>query len=287
MSDEFSPLSTSRLVNSVLKLVQTFFAENPHIGNSSHGLEHAKAVHHHAVQALQHLQRPPPEDVWEDIEIAALMHDLDDHKYFQQRSADTSTELKLHSKYPNTKKLLTKLSSPTLSLKRQNHILYLISLVSCSENGNSVPSDIQSSQAYHLLIPRWADRLESSGAIGVVRCYQYNQERNLKLSSTISPRPITEKEVWEFATPQRFQKYQERNGSSYDMISHYYDKLLHIARPPPEIVQNEYLERVAKLRVKNLLMVCLSFGRNGVVDEDYILELSKSSNCERQSCEAN
>ena len=57
------------------------------------------------------------------------------------------------------------------------------------------------------------------------------------------------------------------------MISHYYEKLLHVASPPPGIARNEYLERMARLRVKDLLMVCLRFWRTDIVDEDHILEL--------------
>ena len=57
------------------------------------------------------------------------------------------------------------------------------------------------------------------------------------------------------------------------MISHYYDKLLHVARPPPEIVRNKYLEDMAKDSSKELVEVCLRFGETGVVDEDYILSL--------------
>lgn len=276
MATQSSSLSTSPLINSAITQVEQFCNENPQLGNSSHGFDHAKKVHHHALKALQCLQTPPSHDVSEDIELAALMHDLDDHKYFPQRKS-TLNEQPLQSTYPNALSLLSKLD-PKLSLKRKTHILYLISLVSCSQNGNSVPSDISSSQSHHLLIPRWADRLEAIGSIGVVRCYQYNKERNHKISSLSSPRPLSEKEVWKHATPQRFQEYQERGGSSEDMISHYYDKLLHVARPPPEIVRNGYLERAAKERVKDLVVVCLTFGKTGVVDEDYILQLEKSMN---------
>jgi len=266
--------STSPLINFAIRQVEQFCFENPELGHSSHGFEHAKKVHNHAIHALQCLQTKPAQDVCENIELAALMHDLDDHKYFPNHSSHIAEEF-LQSKYPNALKLLSNLD-PKLSPKRQNHIIYLISLVSCSQNGNSVPPDIHSSQSFHLLIPRWADRLEAIGPIGVVRCYQYNQERNYKISSFSSPRPQSEEEVWQYATPQRFQDYQESGGSSEDMISHYYDKLLHVARPPPEIVHNKYLERVAKERVKDLLEVCLSFGKTGDVDVEYILQLEKS-----------
>jgi uncharacterized protein len=57
------------------------------------------------------------------------------------------------------------------------------------------------------------------------------------------------------------------------MISHYYDKLLHVARPPKDSVRNHYLEEQAEKRVAPLIEVCLRFGGSGIVDEEYILGL--------------
>jgi uncharacterized protein len=108
------------------------------------------------------------------------------------------------------------------------------------------------------------------GKIGVVRCYQYNSEHNHPLCSENSPCPKREEEVWQLATPERFEEY---DGSSSDMISHYYDKLLHVARPPPQIVRNSYLEKQAQASSKELVEVCLRYGRSGKVDEEYIRSL--------------
>ena len=150
----------------------------------------------------------------------------------------------------------------------------MIGLVGCSENGNAVPERIRVSGHYHFLIPRWSDRLEAVGAVGVVRCYQYNQEKGRPLSGPHSPRPATAAELWGLATPERFAAYQTRGGTSDDMISHYYDKLLHVARPPADIVRNRYLEARAVASATELVEVCLRFGRSGAVDEAYIRELA-------------
>ena len=152
----------------------------------------------------------------------------------------------------------------------------MISWVSCSENGNTVPNEVRDTDAYHLLVPRWADRLEAVGKVGVVRCYRYNQEKGAPLHSAASPRPRSRDEVYRLASPDRFERYRESGGRSADMISHYYDKLLHIARPPPEIVRNAYLERAAEQGAEALVEVCLRFGRTGEVDEEFILELERS-----------
>eukprot|EP00967_Tisochrysis_lutea_P124630 scaffold208515_cov30-Tisochrysis_lutea.AAC.2 len=102
----------------------------------------------------------------------------------------------------------------------------MIQLVSCSRNGNSAPPEAIA--APELLWPRWADRLEATGEVGVVRCYQYNRSINAPLSVDSTPRPSTEADVWALATEERFQEYQARGGSSVSMMDHYYDKLLQV-----------------------------------------------------------
>ena len=253
------------------KELELFYEANPQI-KASHGLSHVLAVHRHAERALACLDPPLPDNERAEIEIAALLHDADDRKYFP---ADGEAE-DLESRYSNATKICHDADLPgSICLRR---ILRMISWVSCSENGNSVPPEISDSDAYHLLIPRWADRLEAVGAIGVVRCYRYNQEKFAPLCSPKSPRATTTEEVFRLAKPDRFDSYLHSGGSSDDMISHYYDKLLHIARPPPDIVRNLYLERMAEDSSKELVEVCVRFGRTGVVDEAYILKLEDRLN---------
>jgi uncharacterized protein len=121
----------------------------------------------------------------------------------------------------------------------------------------------------------WADRLEAVGAIGVVRAYQYNQENGLPLCSETSPRATCVTEVWKLATPERFDGYLKSNGHSDDMISHYFDKLLHVACPPPDRVRNAYLERMAQDASNELMQICLRFGLTGKVDEVYIRQVAE------------
>ena len=49
------------------------------------------------------------------------------------------------------------------------------------------------------------------------------------------------------------------------MMDHYYDKLLQVARPPPELVRNDYLEAAALVGAEPLLEVCLAYGKFGEV----------------------
>lgn len=273
-------MQPSVINNRVLPLVKQFYRDNPQI-KESHGIKHVMAVYRHTINAI-HSQRQGqsnndtsnddngrPTHVVDqyaaEIEAAALLHDVDDSKYFPH---NWKTK-------PNAKHILQQagISSPD----RVKLILDMIDWVSTSHNGNTVPETVQKTGNYCWLIPRWADRLEAVGTRGVLRAYQYSVEHNEKLCSSASPRATTEEQVWELAyTGNRFEAYQNGKDSP-DMISHYYDKLLHVARPPPSIVQNAYLEEQAQASAAALVEVCLRFGRTGKVDEEYIRGLEAST----------
>eukprot|EP00527_Entomoneis_sp_CCMP2396_P001074 CAMPEP_0198147414 /NCGR_PEP_ID=MMETSP1443-20131203/35529_1 /TAXON_ID=186043 /ORGANISM="Entomoneis sp., Strain CCMP2396" /LENGTH=257 /DNA_ID=CAMNT_0043811743 /DNA_START=8 /DNA_END=781 /DNA_ORIENTATION=- len=251
-------IANDSYVKGTLRLVEEFYKANTQI-KESHGLPHILAVYHHALQAVKYAASATPKDARE-IVIAALLHDVDDEKYFSHGGMLNATEI---------------LSKVEVTYQSAERIVAMIEWVSCSKNGNSVPEHVQETGKYYLLIPRWCDRLEAVGQKGVSRCYQYSKEHENDLSSDKSPRPTTEEEVWVFADKKRFEEYQTRRGSSDDMISHYYDKLLHVAKPPQNIVQNEYLEKQAHDSVAPLVEVCLRFGRTGVVDEEYLQSLAQ------------
>jgi len=69
--------------------------------------------------------------------------------------------------------------------------------------------------------------------------YQYNRHAGAPLSVDTTPRPATQEEVWRHATEERFEEYQASGGGSLSMIDHYYDKLLHVARPPPRLARRD------------------------------------------------
>lgn len=101
--------------------------------------------------------------------------------------------------------------------------------------------------------------------IGVVRCYLFNKKCGELLSSDATPRPKTREEALAMATAERFAEYQASGGSSMSMMDHYYDKLLQVARPPPELVRNPYLEESGLKGAEPLLRVCLAYGETGQV----------------------
>ena len=298
----------------LLTAARSFYRNHSDLIKESHGIVHAERVHHHACRAIESLSeagsaalqrqrgRPPPplsSDEALEIEAAALLHDVDDDKYFPKESPggrDTDIESKDEAErqkhyaalYPNAVELMNEAGIPESSYER---ILFMIDAVSCSKNGNSVPAridggnnsnsdsnnknnDNDNETNYHWLIPRWSDRIEAVGARGVWRCYQYNQEKKRPLCLPgITPRPESLDELWSHVVPERFEAYMEAaDGETGDdsMIGHYYDKLLHVACPPRDIVRNGYLEEKLGDSAKELVEVCLRYGRTGVVDEEYI-----------------
>lgn len=194
--------------------LQGFYRNNPQI-KESHGFSHAIAVYQHAECAVKACSPPLSSHLIAEIAIAALLHDVDDEKYFPPKS--------ISCRLPNATAIMENVRVPRM---HWDTICFMIDQVSCSNNGNRIPDRIEKSGHYHLLIPRWADRVEAVGAKGALRCFQYTREQQRPLWGPRSPRPQTEEEIWTLATPDRFQTYQDRSGTSDDMISHYYDKLL-------------------------------------------------------------
>ena len=260
----------------LLKATREFYERHSDLIKESHGMLHVQKVYDHACHAVEALKndntaRPLSSDETFEIETAALLHDLDDDKYFPISSGATGEGSKNYATlYPNAVELMKEAKIHESSYE---NVLFMIDAVSCSKNGNSVPDRVVKNNSYHLLIPRFSDRIEAVGARGVTRCYQYNSEKNFPLCNPgLTPQPKSIDELWTYVTPERFEQYMITNGKTIDnsMIGHYYDKLLHVACPPQNIVQNKYLEDKLKDSAKELVEVCLRYGRTGIVDEDYI-----------------
>ena len=213
--------------------------------DESHGVKHASAVLAHAERALAAASPSVSAERALSVMLAALLHDADDRKYFGKESAKAMI---------NASRIMAEAGAPAAVIADSRT---MISLVSCSANGNSCPPECAADPS--LLWPRWADRLEAAGEIGVARCYLHNHKAGKPLSCSTTPRPRTEEEAFALATEERFAAYQSSGGHSDSMLDHYYDKLLQVARPAPELVRNAYLEEEAKRRAAPLLAVCLAY----------------------------
>lgn len=208
----------------------------------THGYEHALTVLNHTTKALEVHNSYISEQDWILIELAGLCHDADDYKYWP-----------LDSK--NTENVLEYCSDGNITTEEMHTVLQMINWVGCSKNGNTIPKEAISRP--ELLYPRYADRLEAIGEIGVERCYIYTKKKGINYFVESTPKAQTEEEVWKYATRERFLNYA---GTSASMIDHYYDKLLHISKFD---VDNTYLKECANNKLQILIDICVHYGKYG------------------------
>ena len=221
----------------------------------SHDFAHAETVYENARNALICIDSeleffgklPPKNDVIDlskipkktivsyrisqMILLAALLHDVDDRKFFPKNLNNE-----------NVKKILYDKSSDFVT-----HVIEMINLVSSSSNGDSMTDEVWK------LYPRYADRIEALGILGVERCYQFTLTIKNPLILSSTPRPKTVEDVWKIATKERYAGYK---GKSVSMIDHYYDKLLRLGFFP-EI--NEWLSTEATKRIDVMVRFVLEF----------------------------
>ena len=251
---------TTRVATNMLRVIC-----RRHNVDDSHGVGHALIVLRHAENAITSVMQKSPAayDKWPvhrslAIRLAALLHDADDHKYFAANSHNAADILDVVlAEHPNA-----------YMIKKE--ALMMISFVSASSNGDNVPEEANVCPEF--LIPRYADRLESSGLIGIKRCYDYSMERKRPLFNEDTPRPRDIAEIKRVATPERYKRYQQRKCSD-TMMDHYYDKLIHVAAFNERIVQNEYLVNESYRRCIPIMNFCIEWGRTGKIDEEWIKRL--------------
>ena len=78
-------------------------------------------------------------------------------------------------------------------------------------------------------LPRYADRLEAIGEVGIERCYIYTIYVNRPLYLETTPRATTREELNHIVTTDRYKDYLDKKVAENTLISHIYDKVLHIA----------------------------------------------------------
>lgn len=207
---------------------------------NGHGFDHAISVLAHAINAISVTQQALSNDRKFAIELAALLHDADDRKYFPK-----------NQNFENARNIV-RIVAPGI----EELVITMIVYISASKNQNNVPEDAVNHP--WLLYPRWADRLEAIGWTGVVRAWDYAIESNLPLFTDRTARVRDELPLFnKIATKKRFDEY---SGKSESMIDHYYDKLLRVCDMETD---NAYFLTIARMRCKPLVAVCLAFGDRG------------------------
>lgn len=130
------------------------------------------------------------------IELAALLHDLDDYKLKTNPS---------HSDLNNAKVWLKEIEAPE---NVQTHVFEIIN--DLSFKGSGVKTEMRTIEGK---IVQDADRLDAVGAIGIARAFAYGGAKDREMYNPKS-KPVMH---------QTFEEYKNSHGTT---INHFYEKLL-------------------------------------------------------------
>eukprot|EP00760_Papus_ankaliazontas_P030949 PhM_4_TR5147/c0_g1_i1/m.75480/K06950/K06950; uncharacterized protein len=198
--------------------------------DESHGIGHALEVVGHANRAIEADSDLTPEQRLV-VQLAALLHDVDDRKFFPD-----------NKNYENARGVLNELD---VSDAVKDDVIRSISMVSCSTNGNSMSVG---GKDMYLLYPRFCDRLEAIGEVGVERCLAYNNLSGRPMFAETTALPTTPEELAAVACDARLDEYMARKTSD-SFLDHFFDKLLHVGKPGAMgTCENKYLLSEAEAR---------------------------------------
>lgn len=260
----------------------------------SHDIDHMFTVYKNSAFVLSkddNLSKLPY-NIKRNIKLAAILHDIDDKKFFPNNTNNDNARyiINICRKYTNLNEKISHISVDNtsfadfmtyisnnyqkiydankslfeISFDDEDEIIRMIDLVSTSNYGNFIPDYLIKENKLWMLIPRWCDRLEALGNIGIYRCYQYNKSKKMPLYLDSTKYTISLEELRTvIAPPDRFKKY---NGNSLSMIDHFYDKLLHLKVTTGIPILDNEMEK----RMKNIENFCLEFGKNKCITDEML-----------------
>lgn len=195
------------------------------------------------------------------LEYAALLHDVDDRKFFPN-----------NKKLENAEMLLSSFEDADINIPL---ILRIIKLVSFSENGNeeNLPEDDR-----WMYIVRYCDRLESIGELGILRSYSYSIFIDRPFFREDTPRPTTYEEVLKISR-ERYPLFLQRKCSN-SMIDYFFDKLFIVSEDLSKN-PNSYISQEAQRRKNILKNYLFHFSRTGDIQLLYISQLQKEYESDR------
>lgn len=236
--------------------------------DESHGLNHFLVVLCNTTSALENYEGEITEREKLLVKLAALLHDIDDHKYFPD-----------NHNFENARKVLTNPEIREIDRLSDNEIatiLLMIYLVSSSKHGDTIQIGLPDWYFY----PRYADRLEAIGVIGVKRTFEYTTHKKQPLYVPGETQfAETEEELWNIATEERYKSY---NGKSKSMMDHFYDKLLRIGNYP---IKNKFFMEETGKKIAPLIEFALLVGKKKSVEDSDVLEFLELHKSFKSDCD--
>ncbi len=139
------------------------------------------------------------------VSLAALLHDVDDHKLFDHENNENAREFLSNSGVPNEK---------------IEEICSVINSVSFSKNRGKKPATLEGK------IVQDADRLDAMGAIGIARTFAYGGEHGRSIEESVMH--FHEKLLLlkdEMNTESARKIAESRHAFLEEFLSHYYEEI--------------------------------------------------------------
>lgn len=145
-----------KIIDSAFKYIENLFKND----FGGHDVEHSKRVYQNALL----IAKSEPECDMFVVSLAALLHDVDDHKLFHTENN------------ANARAFLEKF---LIDQNQIDRICELINGISFSKNRGVRPETLEGK------IVQDADRLDAIGAIGIARTFAFGGERKRPLNATV------------------------------------------------------------------------------------------------------
>ena len=200
-----------------------------------------------------------PNDVSIRVMIASLLHEVGDSKFGDK--INTKAELIL-----DILDIVLKDYSDD-SLEMRLDIINMIEYCSASTWGDRIPKN---SKIYQL-IPRYCDRLEATGYIGIARTLTYTYVKKAPFVIDSDEFPTTNEELEKMAPISRWNEYSSNSKKSTSGFSHYLDKIVHISGNDVPI---PYLKNILNEAQKIVKQFVIDFTviHNKQFDIDFIVD---------------
>lgn len=231
----------------------------------SHDMHHIDRVLWNALRAFEACPSPTAPQAREWVLWAALLHDVDDRKFFTSSSSNENARTILE----------------THNVPRSDLVLDMIDAVSRTKNGDSVPhAFIEAGIVNWALIPRYADRLERVGFQGILRTVQYGTTIERPLFTDSTPRPRSENELFTIIQKERRWCPLHRSPARFSTVDFLIDDVLSTSTHVP--IKNPFVRDAFRARNRVVVNYIIEFGRWGFIDleelasVDQVLRLTPS-----------
>lgn len=136
------------------------YLENIFTGNSDgHGADHSLRVYNNALNIRKAYEC---NELY--VDLGALLHDVDDHKLFNNKNSENARKFLIENDFDS---------------EATEDIIEIINSVSFTKNKGTKPKTLEAS------IVQDADRLDAIGAIGIVRTFMYSGKNSRGIEDSL------------------------------------------------------------------------------------------------------